>query len=76
VREIVEMLHALVAPDVEPLFGDKSDRPRETEDVADIATSQRLSGWWPSTDLATGLESTVAWYASSFADVAQRPPRA
>jgi nucleoside-diphosphate-sugar epimerase len=67
VRDVVEKLHVLLGSQAEPLFDGTSDRPHETEDVADVVRAHQLCGWSPSTDLATGLERTVAWYTAEFA---------
>jgi UDP-glucose 4-epimerase len=63
VRYVVETIRDLVGGDVDPVFGGLPDRPGETEAVADLAETARLLGWSPSTDLHSGLASTVAWYA-------------
>ena len=63
VRQVVETLATLVGAGIEPRFGALPDRQGETEAVADVAETTRISGWTPTTDLAQGLKRTVAWYS-------------
>jgi nucleoside-diphosphate-sugar epimerase len=63
VRQVVEKIAAIVGGDAVPAFGDVPDRPAESERVADIAETERVCGWTPTTGLDEGLERTVAWYA-------------
>ena len=65
VRHVVEMICTLMGTDVAPRWGEHTDRPGETEALADVEETRRLCGWTPSTDLATGLRHTAEWYAGS-----------
>jgi nucleoside-diphosphate-sugar epimerase len=62
VREVVERITALVAPSIEPRFGDVPDRALEHERVADVERTRTLLGWSSSTSLDDGLARTVEWY--------------
>jgi UDP-glucose 4-epimerase len=62
IREIVEQLHALMTPGVDPLFGALPDRPLERSRAADTSGSYKLIGWRPSTSIETGLRRTIERY--------------
>ncbi|MFQ5445236.1 MAG: NAD-dependent epimerase/dehydratase family protein [Nitrospinales bacterium] len=62
VRAIIERLNQLIDPEIKPLFGSVPERPLEQVRVADIKTTQKLTGWKPETSLEKGLKQTVAWY--------------
>ena len=64
IREIVRRLSELLPCPVAPRFGALPDRSFERVRRADIAASDRLIGWQPSTSLRTGLVRTVEWYKS------------
>jgi len=68
VREIVERLTHLVAPEISPLFGAVEDRPFEQVRVADIGTTATRLGWRPATALDDGLSKTVDWYEKRLAE--------
>jgi nucleoside-diphosphate-sugar epimerase len=61
IREVVERLAQLTETDVRPLFGALPDRPFETAPVADVERTNSLIGWRATTDLDTGLRSTLNW---------------
>jgi nucleoside-diphosphate-sugar epimerase len=62
VRRVVELLFALVAPDVTPQFGGLANRVLEQVCVADVeATSSRMD-WRPQVGLLDGLSRTIDWY--------------
>jgi UDP-glucose 4-epimerase len=63
VRHVGDSIRALIGTPIEPAWGAIPDRPGETENVADVATTERLCGWTPETGLETGLRRTVDWYA-------------
>jgi UDP-glucose 4-epimerase len=62
VREVVERITALLAPSIEPRFGDVPDRALEHERVADVERTRNMLGWTSSTSLDDGLARTVEWY--------------
>ena len=62
VREVVEILFALLAPERRPRFGARDDRPAEQVRQAAVQQTERLLGWRPATALRAGLEATVDWY--------------
>jgi nucleoside-diphosphate-sugar epimerase len=62
VRQIVERIAAIIGPSIEPAFGALPDRPFEQERPADTDFLLSRLGYKPSTAVAEGLESTVAWY--------------
>jgi nucleoside-diphosphate-sugar epimerase len=64
VRHVGDSIRALVGTPVEPAWGAIPDRPGETENVADVATTERLCGWTSKIGLESGLRRTVEWYAS------------
>jgi UDP-glucose 4-epimerase len=64
VRHVGDSIRALIGAPIEPAWGAIPDRAGETENVADVATTDRLCGWTPATDLETGLRRTVEWYAA------------
>jgi nucleoside-diphosphate-sugar epimerase len=68
VREIVDRLTQLVAPEIEPVFGALEDRPFEQVRVADAATTATSLGWRPATSLEEGLSRTVDWYRERLAE--------
>ncbi len=63
IREIVERLVRLLAPDIQPVFGALPERPLERVRVANSAEARTLTGWCPHTSLEAGLQETAAWYA-------------
>ncbi len=67
VREVVELLFAILAPDRRPRFGARDDRPAEQVRMAEIRETERQLGWRPATDLRAGLEATVEWYRNESA---------
>lgn len=67
IREIVERLRALVAPDVAAAFGARPDRARERDAVADVAHTAQRIGWRPTMGLDDGLRRTADWYAAALA---------
>jgi nucleoside-diphosphate-sugar epimerase len=64
VREVVEMIVAMMQTAVRPEFGALPDRPREQVRAADVERTWRLLGWRAQTPLATGLERAIAWHRS------------
>jgi UDP-glucose 4-epimerase len=61
IREAVERLAQLTETDVRPLFGALPDRPFESAPVADVERTYSVIGWRATTDLDTGLRSTLNW---------------
>ena len=62
VRELVELLFALLAPGRRPQFGAREDRPAEQVRRAASRRTERQLGWRPTTGLRAGLEATAQWY--------------
>jgi len=62
VRDIVDRLVKLVNTELIPDFGGLADRIMEQVRVADVARTQRLTGWTSKTSLDDGLRHTVEWY--------------
>jgi len=62
VREVIEILFAVLAPDRRARFGARDDRPAEQVRQAASQETERLLGWRPATSLRAGLEVTVDWY--------------
>lgn len=65
VRQVVERLADIIAPDIQPDFGTVVDRPMERVRVADIARTAEMTGWKPKISLDRGLRQTVDWYRSN-----------
>ncbi|MGH7277244.1 MAG: NAD-dependent epimerase/dehydratase family protein, partial [Candidatus Rokuibacteriota bacterium] len=61
-RAVVRQIVDLVAPSIEPLFGELPDRPFNGARTADVATTYARLGWSPTTSLSAGLRRTVEWY--------------
>ena len=74
IREIVEMLTAIIDPEIVPVFGARDDRPLEVAPVADLAPTRKYLGWQPTTPLRVGLEETVQWIRGALDDQGS-PPR-
>lgn len=68
IRSLVERIVPLVGGEVRPVFGALSDRPGERPRVADVAPTQALIGWEPSTPLDVGLARTVEWFRARMLD--------
>ncbi|MFG1466447.1 NAD(P)-dependent oxidoreductase [Xanthobacter sp. DSM 24535] len=63
VRQIVESIRDLVAPEMELVFGEipyRADQIWHME--ADIARLTKATGWTPRIELEAGLAKTVAWH--------------
>lgn len=62
IREVVEMLAALVAPEIRPVYrGREFARPLELERKADVEEAFRVLGWRPRIAIEVGLRETVEW---------------
>jgi nucleoside-diphosphate-sugar epimerase len=72
VRHVGDLIRALIGSPVEPAWGAIPDRPGETENVADVAATERLCGWKPQTELQSGLRRTIDWYVER-ARASRRP---
>ena len=70
VREVVELLAALVPEAPAPRFGAVPDRPRERVRAADVAATRSALGWAPVTTLSEGLAATLAWSRARLAGLA------
>ena len=64
VREVVERLRDLVAPQIAPMFGALEDRPLEQMRAAATEAASTRLGWRATTDLDEGLARTVEWFAN------------
>jgi nucleoside-diphosphate-sugar epimerase len=73
IRSLVARLTHLVGAQVEPLFGALDDRPLETRRIADVARTETLIGWRPSTSLDVGLRHTIRWFAEREKDARRGP---
>ena len=63
VRQIVEKIRDLTAPDMELVFGEIPFRPDQVMHMqADISKLRSATGWSPRISIDEGLEKTVAWY--------------
>ena len=62
VREVVEKLYTILAPDKSPSFGGLPDRPLEQVRRADVEATEKLLGWRPSTSLDEGLRRAAEFY--------------
>lgn len=62
VREVVEMLYAIVGAEGEPAFGSAPDRALEVVRAADTSEAAATLGWRAATSLEDGLRKTVEWY--------------
>lgn len=62
VREVVERLYSILAPEASPSFGGIADRPLEQIRRADVEATQALLGWRPSTSLDEGLRRAAEYY--------------
>lgn len=67
IRQIVDEIYRLMAPDTRPVYGALPDRPMEPIRVANVARSTSLIGWSPQVDLTTGLQRTIEWYRAKLA---------
>jgi nucleoside-diphosphate-sugar epimerase len=62
-RDLIEQLRDLLDPGVPLHFGAVPYRPDQVMYLqAAMARLEHATGWQPTTDLATGLRQTVAWY--------------
>jgi UDP-glucose 4-epimerase len=65
VREVIECVRDLVAPQAQIGFGELAYAPDQVMHMeAKINRLQVATGWQPETDLATGLRRTVDWFRS------------
>jgi UDP-glucose 4-epimerase len=62
VRDLVDRSVKIVNTEIIPVFGILADRVMEQVRVADVARTQRLTGWTPKTSLDDGLRHTVDWF--------------
>ena len=62
VRDVVETIVRQLGTDVRPAWGAISERPGETEFVADAALTARRCGWEATTSVEEGVTRTVDWY--------------
>lgn len=63
IQDIVKLSIELIDPSVLPKFGSVSDRPMEQERNADVDETFRKIGWRATTDIRTGLQKTIDYYA-------------
>lgn len=63
VRDVIERIRDLTAPDMELVFGEIPFRPDQVMLMqADITRLQQATGWSPQISMQEGLEGTVAWH--------------
>lgn len=62
IRQVVEILYNILAPDLDPPFGTLPDRPHEQVRVAQVEETQGRLGWRPTVGIEEGLRRTVEWY--------------
>lgn len=65
VRDVVEMLFALMGRKELPVFGGTQDRMMEQVRLADVASSRRILGWAPQVSMLEGLERAVRAYTEA-----------
>jgi nucleoside-diphosphate-sugar epimerase len=65
IRSIVEQIRDLVNPGLELVFGDIEYRPDQIWHMeADISRLTAATGWRPSVELSSSLQTTIAWHRS------------
>lgn len=64
VRQVIEEMFRIVAPDREPEFGGREDRQDEQVRKADADGTEQLLGWRPRVGLGDGLRRTAEWFRS------------
>jgi nucleoside-diphosphate-sugar epimerase len=63
VRDVIELIRDLAAPDMELVFGEIPFRPDQVMHMqADISRLSAATSWRPSVPLEEGLAKTIAWY--------------
>jgi len=62
IRKVVDEIHHLMQPGVEPGWGTIPDRPLERIRVARTSETTQRIGWQPKTSLRDGLARTIDWY--------------
>jgi UDP-glucose 4-epimerase len=67
IRALVERVVELLGSGARPIFGALPDRPFETSNVADVATTTEALGWGPKTGLDEGLRLTRDWFRAQLA---------
>ncbi len=63
IEEVVKLAMEMIDPSVLPKFGSVRDRPMEQERNADVDATFSRIGWRPTTDIRTGLQKTIDYYA-------------
>jgi len=66
IRQVVEILYEILAPDLEPPFGTLPDRPHEQVRAARVEDTEQRLGWRPQVGIEEGLRRTVEWYRCAF----------
>jgi nucleoside-diphosphate-sugar epimerase len=64
VRHVGDAIRTLLGSPIELAWGALPDRAGETENVADVAATERLCGWRSEIGLDDGLRRTIDWYAA------------
>jgi nucleoside-diphosphate-sugar epimerase len=63
VRNVIERIRDLVAPQMQLVFGEIPFRPDQVMHMqADNSRLRRATGWAPRISIEEGLEGTIAWY--------------
>jgi nucleoside-diphosphate-sugar epimerase len=62
--DFVTRICELAGTGLRPKVGALADRPLEPVRVADVAETERVLGWAPSTSLDDGLRRTIEWHRS------------
>lgn len=66
IREVFEMIKAIMRSDAKPLWGKEKGRSFDTSRwVADIKLAKRCLAWRPETTLREGLLETINWFQAN-----------
>ena len=65
VREVIEEMFRLAAPERTPSFGGRADRKDEQVRRADVAKTHEALGWRPEVELSEGMRRTAEWFQAN-----------